>query len=530
MNYQGYAFSSVPQIVNIGNGGEPRDLDPQTVTGIPEFRILLNLFEGLVGKDPKTLDPLPGAAQSWNISEDGKVYTFKIRPNAKWSNGEPVTAQDFVYAFTRLLDPATVSEYAYQAHYIKNGRAFNTGTLKDASQLGVKALDKTTLEITLENPVPFFLSLLYHHSLLPVHRATVEKFGQRWTRPEHMVTNGPFLVDKWEINKVVKLKKNPHYWDIANVKLEEANFFPVEKHETEERMYRARELDIIDEVPHDKIPTWQGDKSGAYLQHPFLATYFYRCNITKPPLNNKEVRRALALAIDREKIVKLVTKAGQLPGTTFTPPGTGGGYKPIPRLPKDGSAVAEAKQLLAKAGFPEGKGFPPIELLYNTSDNHKRIAEAIQQMWKQNLGINIRLFNQEWKVYLDNERTMNYQISRAGWVGDYNDPNTFLDMFLTDGGNNKTGWSNKQYDALIAQAAAVTPEQFKGEKNLIRRMKMVEKRRFEIFQQAEDLLLEELPVIPIYIYTRVYLKNPKVQGWFPNIEDIHPLKYVSMSP
>jgi oligopeptide transport system substrate-binding protein len=261
------------------------------------------------------------------------------------------------------------------------------------------------------------------------------------------------------------------------------------------------------------VPTWQKDKTGAYQQHPYLGTYYYRVNVTKPPLNNKLVRQALALGLDRERIVKFVTLGGELPGTTFTPPGTGG-FRPKPVLPKDASHLAKAKELLAKAGFPGGKGLPPIELLYNTSDKHKKIAETLQQMWKQNLGIDVKLFNQEWKVYLDSQRTLNYQLSRAGWIGDYNDPNTFLDMFVTDGGNNQTGFSNKRYDELIAKAAQ--------EQNL--------KKRLAIFQEVESILLDELPVIPIYIYTRVYLKEPSVVGWYPNIEDIHPLKHVSIVP
>lgn len=525
----GQARASVP-VLHLGNGGEPRDLDPHIVTGVPEFHIIQNVFEGLVGKDPKTLEPTTAAAQSWKISDDGRVYTFKIRPNAKWTNGDPLTAEDFVYSVRRLVDPKTASEYAQQmGFYIKNGKGVFTGEIKDFSKLGVKALDQKTLEITLENPVPFFLGLLYHHSMLPVHRPTIEKFGQRWTRPENIVSNGAFILTNWEINKAITIKKSPNYWDKDKVKLEQANFYPVEKEDTEEKMFRANELHVTNQVPLEKIPTWQKDKSGVYLQHPYLGTYFYRINTKRPPLDKKEVRQALALAIDREKIVKLVTRGGQLPGTTFTPPGIGG-YHPTPRLPKDGGGIAKAKELLAKAGYPDGKGFPEIDLLYNTSDSHKKIAEVIQQMWKQNLGINIKLFNQEWKVYLDNERTFNYSISRAGWVADYNDPNNFLDMFITGGGNNKTGWSNPKYDQAIDQAAAVAPVQFKNVKDLKKQARLLHKKRFEFFQQAEDILLDELPVIPIYIYSRVYLKSPKIVGWYPNIEDIHPLKFVSLAP
>lgn len=512
LTFRLFAASS-PQVINIGNGGEPKDLDPHLVTGVPEHHILLNIFEGLVGKDPKTLAPLPGVAESWKISKDGKVYTFKLRKNAKWSNGEAITAQDFIYSWTRLLTPSIASEYNYQGFYIKGAKDFNTGKTKDASTLGLKALDANTLEVTLENPTPFFLGLLYHHSLMPVHKATIEKFGSKWTRPGNIVSNGPFLLKRWEINKVISLEKSPLYWEADKVTLTQANFFPVEKQDTEEKMFRSKELHVTNEIPLEKLPLWQKDTSGVYQGDPYLGSYFYLLNTKHKPLDKKEVRKALNLAIDREKIVRLVTRGGQLPGTALTPSGTGG-YKPIPRLPADLSRLKEAQELLAKAGYPGGKDFPRLDILYNTSENHKKIAEAIQQMWKSNLGIEVGLYNQEWKVYLDSQQTLNYQIARKGWIADYNDPNTFLDMFVTDGGNNNSGWSNKKYDGLIAAAAK--------EQN--------QAKRFKIFQQAEDVLLEELPIIPIYIYTKNFLLSKDVQGYFPNVEDIHPLKYVSIVP
>lgn len=506
------ARAEVAQVLNLGNGGEPKDLDPHVVTGVPEFHILMNVLEGLVSKDPKTLAPIPGAAESWKVSKDGKTYTFQLRKNAKWSNGDPVTAQDFIYSWTRLLKAETASEYAYQAFYIKNGKAFNEGKIKDPKQLGIKAVDNNTFEVQLENPTPFFLSLLFHHSLYPVHKATVEKFGARWTRPENFVGNGAFILSKWEINRVISLKPNPFYWDRNIIKLTEANFFPIDKHETEEKMFRAKSLHSVDDLPLEKLPTWQKDTTGVFKTHPYLGTYYYWFNCTKAPLDNKKVRKALALAIDRDRIVRLVTRGGQVPATMFTPPGTGG-FQPLSRLPIDSSQVVQARKLLVEAGYPGGKGLPNIEILYNTSDNHKKIAETIQEMWKENLGVEATLFNQEWKVYLDNQQTKNYMVSRSGWIADYNDPNTFLDLFVTQGGNNHGGYSNKAYDTLIEEA--------KKEKD--------NKKRWAIFQKAEDILLEELPVLPIYIYSRNYLLSNDVQGWYPNIEDIHPLKYISLS-
>ena len=498
-----------PQVLNLGNGSEPKDLDPHTVTGIPEFQIIQNLFEGLVGKDPKTLEPTPGVAESWKLSKDGKVYTFKLRKNAKWSNGEPVTASDFIYSWKRLLDPKTASEYAYQGYYLKGGRDFNQGKMKDPGQLGIKSTDPLTLEVTLENPTPYFLSLLYHHSLYPVHQATVEKHGMRWTRPENLVSNGPFRLKKWQMNQVITLERNPEYWDASNVKLEAVNFFAVEKVETEEKMFLVKKLHATASIPTEKVPFWMKDTSGVFRRHPYLGTYFYWINVNRAPLNNPLVRKALALSIDREKLAKFVLKGGQAPSESFTPPGTGG-FKPESRLPKDLSRLTEAKKLLAQAGFPEGKGLPPIEILYNTSEGHKKIAEAIQEMWSENLGVKATLYNQEWKVFLDTQHSKNYMVSRAGWIADYNDPNTFLDMLTTGNGNNHAGWSNPDYDALIHQAAK----------------ELKPKKRYELFQKAEEILLRELPVIPLYVYTRLYLLSPDVQGWFENVEDIHPLKYV----
>jgi oligopeptide transport system substrate-binding protein len=313
------------------------------------------------------------------------------------------------------------------------------------------------------------------------------------------------------MNKVINLEKNSHYWDASNVKLEAVNFYPVEKPETEEKLFIVKKLHATSTVPTEKIASWSKDTSGVFKRHPYLGTYYYWFNVNRAPLNNKLVRKALALAIDREKLIKFVVKGGQTAAEFFTPPGTGG-FQPQAKLPRDASRVREAKSLLAQAGFPEGKGLPPIEILYNTSDAHKKIAEALQQMWRENLGVQASLYNQEWKVFLDTQHSKNYMISRAGWIADYNDPNTFLDMMTTGNGNNHAGWSNSTYDSLIEQAAKQTNS----------------KKRLELFQKAEDLLLEELPVLPLYIYTRMYLLSTDVQGWHENVEDIHPLKYVSL--
>lgn len=502
--------AETPDILYRGNGAEPKDLDPHTSTGVGEFQIIQALFEGLTNKHPKTLEIIPGVAERWESSKDGKKWTFHLRKNAKWSNGDPVTAQDFVYSWFRLIDPKTASEYAYQGHYFKNAKSFAEGKIKEPKQVGFRAKDAYTLEVELENPTPYFLSLLFHHSLYPAHKATVEKYGMRWTRPENMVSNGPFKLTTWETNKIIKVAKSPNYWDAAVVKLNEIHYFPTENIDTEEKMFRSGQLDVTYEIPQEKIDFWKRDKSGVLYTYAYLGNYHYLINTTKAPMNDKRVRKALALSLDRERLVKYVTRGGQAPAQALTPPGTGG-FNVVGHLPKDASRVGEAKKLLAEAGYPDGKNFPAIEILYNTSASHKKIAEALQTMWKENLGIQVKLLNQEWKVYLDTMRTKNYFLARQGWIGDYNDPNTFLDMYMTDNGNNRTGFANKEYDGLLEAAARETDHN----------------KRLALFQKAEDILAEELPVIPIYIYTRNYLINTRVQGWEKNIEDVHPLKFVS---
>lgn len=500
------------RILHFGNGAEPQGLDPHITTGIPEFQLQTALFEGLVTKNPKTNEPIPGAAESWEISDDRKTYVFKMRENAKWSNGDPVTAHDFVYSWKRVVTPGLASQYAYQLFFVENGEKYYRGEIDDFNEVGVKAIDDYTLEVKLKSPVPFFLSLLYHHSLYPVHRATIEKFGKidsrvsKWTLPGNFVGNGPFDLKEWELNKIIIVKKNPHYWDASIVRLDEIHFYPIDNVQTEERMFRSGRLHITNEMPIDKIEVYRKDFPELIRMDPYLGTYFYRFNTTKEPFNDPRVRKALAMTIDRKTIVEKVKKGGQTPAYALTPPNTNG-FTPRAAIPYD---IEEARKLLAEAGYPDGKGFPEVELLYNTFESHRKIAVAVQQMWKKALNINITLTNQDWKVYIDNEKTLNYTMCRGSWIGDYFDPNTFLDMWVTGSGNNRTGWSNMKYDELIARAAEAADRD----------------ERYEYFQQAEEILAEEVPIIPVYTYTRVYLISPEVKGWHPNIMDHHPYQHV----
>lgn len=510
----GDAQGAVEQILHVGNGTEIAGLDHQITTGVPEANISRALVEGLVGEDPKDLHPVPGAAESWSLSEDMKVYTFKINKKAKWSNGDPVTAHDFVYSWKRFLSPKLASEYAYMLHIIKNAKEYNEGKITDFSQVGVKAVDDHTLEVTLNSATPYFLSLLTHHSTHPVHKPTIEKFGEidergtQWAREGNFVGNGPFILKAWELNKVVVVEKNPHYWNADIVKLKEIHFYPTEDIATEERLFRSGKLHVTSQIPSEKIEVYQKENPEMLRIDPYLGTYFYRFNTTKKPFNDPRVRRALAMAIDRKTIVEKVTKGGQIPAVCLTPPGTQG-YTSKYDIPYD---VEGAKKLLAEAGYPGGKGFPTVSVLYNTNEQHKKIAEVVQQMWKE-LGVPITLMNQDWKVYLESQTNLDYEICRAGWIGDYPDPNTFLDMFVTDGGNNKTGWSNKEYDRLIEKAAATANQS----------------KRYEFFQQAEKVLCDEAPIAPVYTYTKVFLISPKVKNWYPTIQDHHPFQYVYLA-
>ena len=494
------------QILHWGNGAEPQELDPHIVTGVPEHHIIVALLEGLVAKDPATLEPIPATAERWEISADGTVYTFHIRSTARWSNGDALSAEDFVWSWWRALQPSLGNLYNYMYFPILNAEAYATGKLDDFEQVGIKALDSHTLQITLSNPTPYFLQLLDHYSMFPIHRATVEKFGEadergnQWTRAGNFVGNGPFVLSEWKLNKVVAVDKSPTYWDADQVKLQGIRFYPTENSSTEERMFRAGQLHVTGSLPADKIAVYKQDAPQHLRISPYLGTYFYRINTSVAQLADKRVRRALAMTIDRQKLVEHITKGGQIPAYAFTPKNTLG-YSAEDGFGFDPEA---ARALLAEAGYANGEGFPPTEILYNTSEGHRKLAVAVQQMWKQHLNIDITLNNQDWKVYLDSESSGNFQISRAGWIGDYVDPNTFLDMWVSDGGNNRTGWSNTRYDELILKQSPAAPTR---------------EQRYTHFREAEAILLDAMPIIPVYYYTSVHLTHSSVKGMPGNLLD-----------
>jgi len=501
-------------ILHLGNGAEPESLDPQLTTGVPEYQIISAVLEGLIREDGKTLEARPGVAEKWESNEEGSIYTFHLRENAKWSNGDPVTADDFVFSYRRMLSPALGAEYAYMLHVIKNGQAFNEGRIEDPEQLGVKAVDARTLVIELEKPAPYFLSMLNHHSFYPVHPATVKAGGgvtdraNKWARPETYVGNGPFTLQEWLLNQHIHVKKSPTYWNADNVALNGIVFYPIEDEQTEERAFRDGELHKTSTIPLPRIDHYLKGNSPYVLSHPYLTTYYYLINTDRKPFDDVRVRKALALAINRKVITDRILKGGQTPAVWFTPPGTGG-VEPSQKLEEN---VKEAQRLLAEAGYLKGKGFPEFELMYNTSESHKTVAEVVQQMWKQNLGIRCRLTNKEWQVYMVTRRDMEFDVARAGWAGDFADPHNFLDLHLSSSGNNHTNWSSDTYDELIRTAKGTTDT----------------KKRFALYDQAEKILLEEMPLIPVYWYVRNYLIQPSVKGWHANILDRHDYTALSL--
>lgn len=500
------------QTLHYGNLSEPTDLDPHVITSMQDFYIVISLFEGLTNYHPQTCLPEPGVAERWETAPDGLSWTFHLRPDARWSNGDPVTAHDFVYAARRILSPGLGAEYAYMLFIIRGAEAFLKGELKDFSQVGVHALDDRTLRYELLHPVPNFAHIVSHSSYYPVPRATIEKYGgidrrgSLWTRPGNLVSNGAFTLREWKPNQVIRVGRSETYWDRERVRLREVNFYPIESVATEETAFRSGQLHLTAQVPPDKIAIYQRDRPEALHQEPQFATYFFRFNVNKPPLNDARVRRALALAIDRHAIVTRVTKGGQTPAFSFTPPSMPG-YELPPLFRED---IDEARRLLAEAGFPGGRGFPKVEILYNTTEVHRLIAEAIQQMWRKHLGVEIGLYNQEAKVWNDTMRALNYTIARYAWSGDFLDPDSFLKIMTSDSGNNMTGWANADYDRLVA-TARITADPVE---------------RNARYREAEELLIREMPITPIYFYTRNQLRLPSVKGWYRNLLAIHPLQHV----
>lgn len=503
-HYFGSAKPPADNILRFNNAAEPEIVDPGLSVGQADGIICRIIWEGLTVSHPSTLEPLPGMAERWEMTPDGLVYTFHLR-RAQWSDGHPVTAGDFLYAWRRVLNPVTAARYAGQLYYLRNAEAYNKKRITDPAQVGVAAPDDSTLIVTLEHPTPYFLDLLSFYTFMPVPRWCIEKFGDRWSRPGNVVGNGPFLLTDWKPANYFKFRKNPGYWDAAHVKLDGVVAYSIDDLNTSLNMYKAGMTDWnpSGNLPAQFIP-YVRDKAD-YRSAPYLGSYFYSFNVTDPTLKNVWLRRALAWSIDRESITRDLFKGSRLPLGTITPLGTPGYTAPKPI----GLDLAYARECLAKAGYPGGKGCPKLSILFNTSEDHRKIAEVLQAQWKVNLGLDVELSNQEWGSYLKATTTLQYQVARRSWIGDYADANTFLGIMVTGDGNNRTGWSNAAYDSLIALAARTLDHPV----------------RAGYLKEAETILLDECPLLPIYNYTLTELIKPYVRGIEPNALDQHFLKF-----
>lgn len=480
------------------NGAEVQSLDPHKIEGVPESNINRDLFEGLVIGDING-HPIPGVAESWD-NKDFKVWTFHIRKDAKWSDGSPVTAQDFVYSWQRLADPKTASPYA---SYLQYGHVANVDDIiagkKPASDLGVKAIDDHTFEVTLSEPVPYFYKLLVHPSVSPVPKAAIEKYGEKWTQPANIVTNGAYKLKDWVVNERIVLERNTNYWDNAKTVINQVTYLPIASEVTDVNRYRSGEIDMTyNNMPIELFQKLKKEIPKEVHVDPYLCTYYYEINNQKAPFTDVRVRTALKLALDRDIIVNKVKNQGDLPAYSYTPPYTDGMKLVEPEWFKwsQEKRNEEAKKLLAEAGYTADKPLT-FNLLYNTSDLHKKLAIAVASIWKKNLGANVKLENQEWKTFLDSRHQGTFDVARAGWCADYNEPTSFLNTMLSDSSNNTAHYKSPAFDKIIGDTLQVTDEA----------------KRADLYAQSEQQLDKDSAIVPVYYYVNARLVKPWVGGY-----------------
>jgi len=483
-----------------GNGTEVASLDPHKTEGVPESHVIRDLLEGLVNQDAEG-NIIPGVAERWE-TKDNKTFTFYLRKDAKWSNGDPVTANDFVYSFQRAVDPETASPYSW---YVEMTTMTNAADIisgkKDKSTLGVKAVDDYTFEVHLENAVPYFVMMMGHTTMKAVHQATVEKFGVQWTKPENFVGNGAFVVSNWVVNERIEMTPNKNYWDNAKTVLTKVTYLPIENQVAEMNRFLSGELDFTYEVPNEHFKRLQKEHPESLAIKGNLCTYYYNFNTHKPPFDDVRVRKAVSYAIDRNVVANILLGQGQKPAYFLTPEIVANFS---PELPEYGTMTqkernAKAVELLKEAGYNESNPLK-FSLLYNTSENHKKIAVAIGSMWKKTLGVSVTLENQEWKTYLETKKQGDFEAARAGWCGDYNEASTFTTLME---GKNTTGgihYKSAEYDQLIKASTETTSE----------------KERTELYYAQEALLAKDMPIAPIYQYVTTRLVNPHVGGYAVN--------------
>jgi oligopeptide transport system substrate-binding protein len=508
--------ASAQMVYNRGNPGDPETLDPQKTSTVVESDILYDLMEGLVTYDAKA-NIVPGVAESWTANDDGTAYTFKLRPNAKWSNGDPVTAGDFVFTFQRLMNPETGAKYANILYTIKNGEKVNKGQAK-VEELGVKAIDDKTLEIKLESPTPYFIAQLAHQTGLPIHPASVQKYGKDFVKPENWVSNGPFTLKSFTPNDKIVAVKNPNYRDAANVKIDQVNIFPIEDRAAGLRRFQAGEIHTFNDVPTDQIKFIRETLKDKFKVAPYLGTYYFVFNSKKPPFDDVRIRQALSMVIDRDFLAEDIWGGTMIPAYSFVPPGIGNYGEPAAVSWKDMSPIdreEKAKALLKEAGYGPGGKKLTVEIRYNTSENHKNTSVALANMWKP-FNVDVKFVNTDLKTHYALLRDKgDFDVARAGWIADYSDPQNFLFLGESDNnGLNYANYSNPQFDALMKQAAKTT--------DLTARAK--------ILRDAEQIFVNDQAYLPLLFYGSKNLVSDKVVGFESNTLDRHLSRYLTIKP
>ncbi|MDI6026574.1 peptide ABC transporter substrate-binding protein [Corticibacterium sp. UT-5YL-CI-8] len=507
------ASAALAEVVyNRGNDTDPTTLDHHKTSTVAEGHIMRDLYEGLVVQDNKA-NVVPGVAEKWEISDDGLKYTFHLRADAKWSNGDPVTAQDFVFAYQRVQDPKVAAPYANMLYPMVNAEAINKGE-KKPEELGVKAVDDKTLEISLSSPTPYLLELLTHQISYPLHKASVEKLGEEYTKPGNMVTNGAFMLEAFTPNDKIVMKKNPHFHDAANVKIDTVNFIPFEDRANCLRRFEAGEVQSCSDLAYEQLSYMKEKMADQVHIVPKLGTYYLPVKVKKEKLADPRVRQAISMVIDRDFLANEIWKGAMQPAYSIVPPGISNYDNPIFLDYKDKDILDRedaAKKLLEEAGVKEGQ--LSIELRYNTSVNHKNTMTAVADMLKS-VGINSTLVEMEGTGYFDYmKQDGDFDMTRAGWIGDYSDPQNFLFLFESQNlGFNYPRWSNADYDAAMKKAGETVDL----------------KERAAILRQAEEIFLKEMPAIPVMYYASGNLVSAKLKGWEDNIMDVHGSRYLSI--
>ncbi|MFP4114644.1 MAG: peptide ABC transporter substrate-binding protein [Spirochaetota bacterium] len=493
-------------VFRLNNGAEPESLDPALISGVPEHQIYMGLFEGLVVPDPRTLQAQPGVAESWEMSEDGRTYTFNLREDAAWNDGTPITAQTVVDSWLRFLDPDTAADYTYlmaDEAMVAGASEYNSGEAGPEA-VQIRAVDDHTFEVTLDRPRAFFVDMLVHYAFAihPLH--VIEEYGEAWTRPANIVSNGPFKLDEWIPQDRIELVKDPAYWDAENVQLDRVVIYPIDDQNTALNLFQDGQIDWIQDVAPARLEEMK--QHPTHHANPAFISYYYEFNTDVEPLDDARVRRALTMAIDRQELVTRVTRGDQFPAFGITPP-LPGVYEAVVAFEEDYDA---ARELLEDAGFPGGEGFPELTILYNTSEGNRAIAEYVQQKWNEELGINVEIENQEWGTYLDSRDEGNFEIARGAWQGDYVDPLSFVGLFTPDSPFNSGDWVNEDFVEALEEAENLVGEE-----------------RLEKMREAETILIQDGGVMPFYYYvTRNWIDTDVWGGWYTTVQDMHPLKSI----